>query len=245
MEREVSIVLVREAKNYRKLAQQWYNLTDEQMEGCDVHHNPPRHQGGRNIPEHLFVYHHTLHSEVHGDDFTKWARKGGRAGGKVSGAANLAKIPRETLVASGKASGKANGAANLAKIPREILVANAAAMNDHENTQKSRSANGKASIAKMPKETLVANQAKIPRETLVANGQATGASNLATIPKETLVANGKANMANMPKETLADNAKNTNSQRWQCLVTGHVSNPGNLSKYQKARGINTSMRKRV
>lgn len=79
MEKSVSIVLSREVKNYRDLAQVWYNLTDEQMIGMDVHHNPSKREGGRNIPEHLFVYSESMHSVVHGDDFTKWARKGAAA----------------------------------------------------------------------------------------------------------------------------------------------------------------------
>lgn len=87
MKKEVSIVLSRESTKSRKLAQEWYGLTNEQMKECDVHHNPPRHQGGRNIPEHLFVYHNTLHSAVHGDDFTKWAREGGKKGAKKGGQA--------------------------------------------------------------------------------------------------------------------------------------------------------------
>jgi len=54
------------------------------------------------------------------------------------------------------------------------------------------------------------------------------------------------------KETFEKNSKggkrgsrNTNSQRWRCLVTGYISNPGTLSCYQKARGIDTSLRERV
>ena len=82
MNKEVSIVLSVERRNYRKLAQEWYGLTNEQMKGMDVHHNPPRHLGGRNIPEHLFVYHETLHSAVHEDIFTSFAREGGRLGGQ-------------------------------------------------------------------------------------------------------------------------------------------------------------------
>jgi hypothetical protein len=39
--------------------------------------------------------------------------------------------------------------------------------------------------------------------------------------------------------------KNTNSQRWECLETGFISNPGALSHYQNHRGINTSKRIRV
>ena len=40
-------------------------------------------------------------------------------------------------------------------------------------------------------------------------------------------------------------SKNTNSQRWQCTETGHVSTPSGLSAYQKARGIDTSNRIRL
>jgi hypothetical protein len=37
----------------------------------------------------------------------------------------------------------------------------------------------------------------------------------------------------------------TSSQRWKCLVTGHISTPGGLTPYQKARGIDTSKRVRI
>ena len=37
----------------------------------------------------------------------------------------------------------------------------------------------------------------------------------------------------------------TNTQLWQCTVTGYVSTPGPLSRYQKARGIDTKNRCQV
>jgi hypothetical protein len=37
----------------------------------------------------------------------------------------------------------------------------------------------------------------------------------------------------------------TNSQRWMCEETGYISTPAGLSKYQKARRIDTSKRVRV
>jgi len=40
-------------------------------------------------------------------------------------------------------------------------------------------------------------------------------------------------------------AKKTNSQRWMCLETGFITNSGSLSRYQKARGIDTFKRKRI
>ena len=82
MKKEVSIVLSVERQDFRKLAQEWFDLTDEQMKDCHVHHNPPRHKGGRNIPEHLFIYHETLHAAVHEDDFVLWAKIGGKAGSR-------------------------------------------------------------------------------------------------------------------------------------------------------------------
>lgn len=49
----------------------------------------------------------------------------------------------------------------------------------------------------------------------------------------------------IPKERLQEFAKNTNSQKWICLETGFITSPGSLSRYQKARGIDTSKRKKV
>ena len=40
-------------------------------------------------------------------------------------------------------------------------------------------------------------------------------------------------------------SKVTNSQKWMCLETGFITSPGALGRYQKARGIDTSKRKRI
>ena len=37
----------------------------------------------------------------------------------------------------------------------------------------------------------------------------------------------------------------TNSQKWMCLETGHISTPGPLTLYQKHRGIDISKRKKL
>jgi general stress protein YciG len=39
--------------------------------------------------------------------------------------------------------------------------------------------------------------------------------------------------------------KIVSSQRWECTETGFVANAGNLAKYQRARGIDTSKRVRI
>ena len=40
------------------------------------------------------------------------------------------------------------------------------------------------------------------------------------------------------------NAKILNSQKWVCTETGFITNSGSLSRYQKARGIDTSKNNR-
>jgi hypothetical protein len=47
------------------------------------------------------------------------------------------------------------------------------------------------------------------------------------------------------KEQLKELGRKSCSQKWKCLETEFVANPGNLAKYQKARGIDKSMRIRV
>ena len=62
MEKSLSIVLSPEVSDYRKVAQKNWGLTDEQMKGKHVHHHPPRSEGGRNIPEHLYVCSLSMHA---------------------------------------------------------------------------------------------------------------------------------------------------------------------------------------
>ena len=52
-------------------------------------------------------------------------------------------------------------------------------------------------------------------------------------------------IASISKEERQKIVERTNSQKWICLETGHISTPGGLSKYQKAKGIDTSKRVRV
>ena len=73
-----AIVLSPNKYNYRRVAQLHYNLSDEELAEVDIHHNPPRHLGGRNIPEHLYIYHPTTHAAIHGG-YTEYARRGAKA----------------------------------------------------------------------------------------------------------------------------------------------------------------------
>ena len=47
------------------------------------------------------------------------------------------------------------------------------------------------------------------------------------------------------KEQRSEMGRKASSQRWQCTETGFITNAGNLSRYQRARGIDTSKRIRL
>ena len=48
-------------KVVRNIARKNWGLTWEQMKGMDVHHFPPRCEGGKDIPEHLYVCSRDIH----------------------------------------------------------------------------------------------------------------------------------------------------------------------------------------
>lgn len=52
----------------RDIARRNWGLTWEQMEGMDVHHHPPRCEGGKDIPEHLYVCSRERHRKVYHSD---------------------------------------------------------------------------------------------------------------------------------------------------------------------------------
>jgi hypothetical protein len=55
----------------------------------------------------------------------------------------------------------------------------------------------------------------------------------------------KVGICGLSKEQRKENVKITNSQKWMCLETGYITNPGALSTYQKNRGIDTSKRVKI
>jgi hypothetical protein len=46
-------------------------------------------------------------------------------------------------------------------------------------------------------------------------------------------------------EQRSETAKKVSSQKWMCTETGYITTPGPLTLYQKARGIDTTKRKRI
>lgn len=67
--------------------------------------------------------------------------------------------------------------------------------------------------------------------------------------KEQLIEWGKRGALGQSKQELSEagrkGAQKSNSQKWKCLITGYISNPGGLTKYQRAKGIDCLNRIRV
>lgn len=64
--------------NYRKICQEHYGYTDEEMKGMDVHHIDGNH--ANNSPENLMIISPADHALIHASEFPKWARIGAQLG---------------------------------------------------------------------------------------------------------------------------------------------------------------------
>jgi len=220
MDREVSIVLSVERGDYRRVAQKWYGLTDEQMVGMDVHHNPPVSQGGRNIPEHLFVYHPTLHVAVHGSDFVGWARAG-------AALAHLKKDENGKSIVALKMIEKRNA-------QRDERGKCIVSVRGSAKTHSRKNADGK-SIVGVNWGTKAA--AKLHAER-TEDGRSIHGIRFAEKVHAKKTADGKS-------EHAVRRGQNLNKEMWKCLVTGKITNAGALTKWQRARGIDPSNRVKV
>ena len=97
MEKCLSIVLSSDVKNYRKVAQVHWGLTDAQMKGKHVHHHPAVSEGGRNVPEHLYVCSPSMHAHGwhSGEYFIEQAAAGAAKGAAKGGLCRRKKKRRE------------------------------------------------------------------------------------------------------------------------------------------------------
>lgn len=85
MDKSVSIVKV-DKRPYRRIAQENWNLSNEQMKDMHIHHRVPISRGGTNDPCNLYVcsawfHKHIWHSEDGFNSLIPYACEGGRKGG--------------------------------------------------------------------------------------------------------------------------------------------------------------------
>lgn len=67
--------------NYRKICQEYYGYTDQQMLGMDVHHKDGNHSN--NDPKNLQLLSPEEHKKIHNHEFVLWAREGARLGNEA------------------------------------------------------------------------------------------------------------------------------------------------------------------
>ena len=217
MEKCLSIVLSSDAKNYRKVAQVHWGLTDAQMKGKHVHHHPAVSEGGRNVPEHLYVCSPSMHAHGwhNGEYFIEQATVAGVEFGSKGGAVG-GKCPWWTRdgkdVRSWNCPGE--GWTNGRSLMKEV---------------------GSLPYWTNGKENVRRKESPGPGWT----------QGLSEVWWTDGVKDVKASVC--PGEGWSRGRPNavTNSQKWKCLVTGTVSTAGPLSRFQKARGIDTSLRVKV
>lgn len=84
MDKHLSIVLV-DKRPYRKIAQENWGLTDEQMKGKHVHHRIRRSKGGTNDASNLYVCSPWFHQNGwhDGEEWIAWATQGGLLGAQA------------------------------------------------------------------------------------------------------------------------------------------------------------------
>jgi hypothetical protein len=232
LDKQVSIVLSPASGNYRRIAQEWYGLTDEQMIGMDVHHNPPRHKGGRNIPEHLYVYHHTLHSAVHESNFVLWARMGAKAvhakknkEGKSAVAVKAMNKVNSYKDEEGKSLNAVKGACkiheNRDSLGRSLHTLR---LNEIKNEK------GKSVFATKGAEKLNSEKDHLGRSIQ-------GVKNSIRINFEK---DNQGRSINAVK-----GARKMNSQMWSSTIDGFTGNAGNVSQHNKANGWDPAAKVRV
>jgi len=214
MEKCLSIVLSSDVKNYRKVAQVHWGLTDAQMKGKHVHHHPAVSEGGRNVPEHLYVCSPSMHAHGwhSGEYFIEQATVAGAEFGSKGGAVG-GKCPWWTQ------DGKDVRSWNC---PGEGWTNGRSLMKE---------------VGSLPYWTN--GKENVRRKDSPGPGWTQGLSEVWWTDG---VNDVKASMC--PGESWNRGRPNavTNSQKWKCLVTGMVSTAGPLSRFQRARGIDTSLR---
>jgi hypothetical protein len=217
MEKNVSIILSPSPANYRKVAQRNWGLTDEQMRGKHVHHHPPVSEGGRNIPEHLYVCSPSLHSHGwhSGEYFIEQATLAGDLYGSQGGVVG-GKCPWWTKDGEDVRAWECPG----------------------EGWER-----GKSGTSEMGSLPYWNNGAENRRsETCPGPGWVPGLAEVwwtnGSEDKKEVHCPGDGWIRGRTRIT-------ANSQKWMCTVTGRVSTAGPLTIYQRSAGVDPACRVKV
>ena len=182
-------------RHYRKIAQENWNLNDDQMRGRHVHHRIPQSEGGTNDPSNLYVCSPEYHATVWHDRLY-WV------------------LTSQNLHTDKDELGRSLHAVN-------TLVKYTQEKPDHQRKALA------AAIAKNPEHQRNAFNALVTKN-----------------PNHQSEAGTQGGLVQGQRNVTSGQFEEAKKARFRCTVTGHTSNAGGLSRYQKARGIDTSLRTR-
>ena len=229
---ELSIVKV-DKRKYRTIAQENWGLTKEQMKGMHVHHRIPVSDEGTNDPSNLYVCSPSMHrwGWHNGEEFIEWANEGGRKGGAKTAELGVGIYGRsaEQMTEDGRKGGRNQ--------PRGVKVQNGRRAVEEGTGIHGRSAEQMTEDGRKGGRKGGTRTAKLGVGAHAPGMASEGGKKSAELGVG-VHAPGKA----------SEGGKTTNSQKWQSTDPNHpahISNSGGLSRWQKARGIDTSMRVKV
>jgi hypothetical protein len=187
------------------------------MKGKHVHHHPPVSEGGRNIPEHLYVCSPSIHTHGwhNGDYFIEQATIAGEEHGHLGGSIG-GKCPwwtdgvKDVRAWGCPGEGWKRGKSGTA------LVGSLPYWNNGKVNRRSRECPGKGWVEGLA-------------EVWWTNGEVS--KKQSESPGEGWV-RGRTKMS-------------ANTQRWMCTVTGKVSTAGPLTFYQRSVGVDPVNRVKV
>jgi hypothetical protein len=257
MENNVSIVLV-DKRPYRKIAQDNWGLTNEQMRGKHVHHRILKSDGGTNDPSNLYVCSPSFHrwGWHNGEKFVEWANLGAEKAheAKDEFGRSLLGVQNSFRLHDEKDDNGKSVAAMKCHLDKDDSGKSLHSLRAAERLHERKDENGK-SVNAVTGGTAGGNsnaQNKTgfcgrSQEKMTEDGRKGGLAAGPKIVSEQKGIHSKEWLESEERRSLLkENGEKTsaklNSQKWKCLVTGKISTAGPLTRYQNKRGIDTSLR---
>jgi hypothetical protein len=203
------------------------------MKGKHVHHRIKRCDGGTNDPCNLYVCSEWFHDNV-------WHEEQGG----FTGCASLgARRAHEKKDENGKSiTAVKGGLAARGTVPIEVLRETAEYARTFLSKEISSEAGKKGGSTCFQQGLGICGRSP---EKMTEDGKKGGKASAAATSPEWKTERGKNMAAKQSREDKVKGGVQAGKIKFQCTVTGYTSTAAGLSHYQKARGINTSLRVRL
>jgi hypothetical protein len=249
MNKNVSIVVI-DTRPYRKIAQDNWGLSNEQMKGMHVHHRIPVSKGGTNDPTNLYVCSPSFHRWVwHGGEiWVEWANEGAKRahakrdelGRSINGIKNAERLNLEKdefgrSVNAIKASRKAHEKRD--ELGKSINARRASQKAHQEKDEFGRSIVGVRNGERLHREKDDQGKSVVAMRSHAEKDEF-GRSVLA-------VENAKKVHAERDEFGRSLHAMKNNSQIWESTIDGFRSNAGGVATHNKAKGWDPNARVKI